>query len=99
MVADGKTTGPKVLSTSEYFEELIQSFVKSIQARQEGIFHIDLQLRPYGKAGSLAVSLEAFQRYFAPQGPAWAYERQALVRLRPITGDQALGRTSVQLAG
>ncbi len=87
----GQTTGPKVLSVDEYFEEYIHSFVKSIQARQEGIFHIDLQLRPYGKAGRLAVSLEAFQRYFAPQGPAWAYERQALVRLRPLSGDRALG--------
>jgi glutamate-ammonia-ligase adenylyltransferase len=87
----GETTGPKILSTSEYFEEVLHAFINSIQARQEGIFHIDLQLRPYGKAGRLAVSLESFQRYFAPQGPAWAYERQALVRLRPITGDQALG--------
>jgi glutamate-ammonia-ligase adenylyltransferase len=87
----GKTTGPNIISTSDYFEELIRSFVKSIQTRQQGIFHIDLQLRPYGKAGSLAVSLEAFQHYFAPQGPAWAYERQALVKLRPIAGDQAMG--------
>jgi [glutamine synthetase] adenylyltransferase / [glutamine synthetase]-adenylyl-L-tyrosine phosphorylase len=87
----GKTTGPRIISTSDFYEELIRSFVKSIQARQQGIFHIDLQLRPYGKAGSLAVSLEAFQRYFAPQGPAWAYERQALVKMRPITGDQVLG--------
>jgi [glutamine synthetase] adenylyltransferase / [glutamine synthetase]-adenylyl-L-tyrosine phosphorylase len=86
----GKTSGPELLSTNEYFEELIQSFVKSIQARQEGIFHIDLQLRPYGKAGSLAVSLEAFKRYFAPEGPAWAYERQALVKLRTLVGDMAL---------
>jgi len=87
----GKTNGPKVLSTSDYYEEVIHSFVRSIHARQEGIFHIDLQLRPYGKAGRLAVSLEAFQRYFTPQGPAWAYERQALVRLRTITGNLALG--------
>ena len=88
---NGRTSGANILSTSDYFEELIHSFVRSIQARQEGIFHIDLQLRPYGKAGRLAVSLEAFQRYFAPQGPAWAYERQALVRLRPLTGDLGLG--------
>jgi glutamate-ammonia-ligase adenylyltransferase len=88
----GKTTGPKVLLTSEYYEKLIHSFVNSIQARQEGIFHIDLQLRPFGKAGRLAVSLDSFQRYFTPEGPAWAYERQALVRLRPIAGDQALGQ-------
>jgi glutamate-ammonia-ligase adenylyltransferase len=93
----GKTSGPKVISTSEYFEELIQSFVKSIQARQEGIFHIDLQLRPYGKAGKLAVSVEAFQRYFAPQGPAWAYERQALIRMRTIIGDLALGEHVCEL--
>ena len=87
----GNTTGPKVLSTNEYYGEVLHSFINSIHARQDGIFHIDLQLRPYGKAGQLAVSLEAFQRYFAPQGPAWAYERQALVRLRPIAGDLALG--------
>ncbi len=87
---EGKTSGPKVISTSEYFEDLICSFMQSIESRQEGIFHIDLQLRPYGKAGSLAVPLKAYQRYFAPQGPAWPYERQALVKLRPIFGDQAL---------
>jgi glutamate-ammonia-ligase adenylyltransferase len=87
----GKTTGPKVVSTNEFFEEFVRSFVGSIRARQEGIFHLDLQLRPYGKAGSLAVPLDAFQRYYAPQGPAWAYERQALVKLRPIAGDQVLG--------
>ncbi len=40
----------------------------STRAR-EGIFQIDLQLRPYGKAGSLAVSLDAFRRYFAPAVP------------------------------
>ena len=38
------------------------------------------------------MSLESFRRYFAPGGPAWSYERQALVKLRPIAGDAALGR-------
>ncbi len=65
--------------------------VSAVHARQEGIFQIDLQLRPYGKAGSMAVSLESFRRYYAPEGPAWAYERQALVKLRPIADDPALG--------
>jgi glutamate-ammonia-ligase adenylyltransferase len=62
-----------------------------MQSRQEGIFQIDLQLRPYGKAGSMAVSLESFRNYYAPDGAAWAYERQALLKLRPITGDSKLG--------
>jgi glutamate-ammonia-ligase adenylyltransferase len=93
----GSTSGPKIISTSDFYEEFIRSFLRSIQARQEGIFHIDLQLRPYGKAGSLGVSLEAFQHYFAPQGPAWEYERQALVKLRPIAGDPALGEKVCEL--
>jgi glutamate-ammonia-ligase adenylyltransferase len=70
----------------------VQAFLTAIRARQEGIFQVDLQLRPYGKAGSMAVSLEAFRRYYAPEGPAWAYERQALVKLRPIAGDTVLGK-------
>jgi len=71
--------------------------VRAIRARREGVFEIDLQLRPYGKAGSLSVSLDAFRRYFGPDGPAWAYERQALVKLRPIAGNQGLGRKVTEL--
>ncbi|RPI91520.1 MAG: glutamine synthetase adenylyltransferase, partial [Chloroflexi bacterium] len=87
---DGQTRGASSISTAEYFEQLVRSIVSSWQTRQEGIFQIDLRLRPYGKAGSMAVSLDSFRRYYAPDGPAWAYERQALVKLRPITGDPDL---------
>jgi len=93
----GKTDGRKSIASSEFYEELIQSITQTIQARQEGVFHIDLQLRPYGKAGSQAVSLESFTNYYAPKGPAWPYERQALVKLRPIAGDSALGPTLCNL--
>ena len=93
--ANGNTTGPEVITTAEFYEKFVAEFVRTIQARHEGIFEIDLQLRPYGKAGSMAVSLDAFRRYFAPGGPAWAYERQALVKLRPIAGDAGLGQRLV----
>lgn len=88
----GKTGGFKNIATSNFYEELIQSLTQAIQARQEGVFHIDLQLRPYGKAGSQAVLLDSFKKYYAPEGPAWPYERQALVKLRPIAGNDKLGR-------
>jgi glutamate-ammonia-ligase adenylyltransferase len=88
---NGDTSGPHVISTYEYYERLVVAVTQAIHARREGIFQIDLRLRPYGSAGSLAVSLDSFRRYFAPAGPAWPYERQALVKLRPIVGDQALG--------
>ncbi len=88
----GRTSRKKNTATSSYFEELIQCMTRAIQARQEGVFHLDLQLRPYGKAGSQAVSLESFTKYYAPSGPAWPYERQALVKMRPIAGDDQLGK-------
>jgi glutamate-ammonia-ligase adenylyltransferase len=94
---NGKTTGPHVITTSEFYEKVAQTFVAAIRAKQEGIFQVDLQLRPYGKAGSMAVSLDAFRRYFALNGPAWDYERQALVKLRPIAGDVPLGQQVMEL--
>ena len=88
----GQTDGPERIATSIFHEKVVSQFLGAIHARNEGIFQVDLQLRPYGKAGSVAVSLDSFKRYYAPDGPAWAYERQALVKLRPIAGDEALGQ-------
>jgi glutamate-ammonia-ligase adenylyltransferase len=89
---EGLTNGPRQILVSDFYERLVTAIVSAIHARQEGIFQIDLQLRPYGKAGSMAVSLDAFQRYYAPGGPAWAYERQALVKMRAIAGDDNLAQ-------
>jgi len=88
---DGQTTGPEVISNIEFYERLIRMFEKSIHAKRDGIFAIDLRLRPYGNAGSSAVSLKVFKDYFHPDGPAWPFERQALVKLRFVAGDPQLG--------
>lgn len=95
--ADGQTDGPHVISNSDFFVRLADAFTASIQARQEGIFRIDLRMRPHGRSGNLASSLAAFESYFAPFGPAWPYERQALVKLRPVAGDDNFGRELVEL--
>jgi glutamate-ammonia-ligase adenylyltransferase len=95
--ANGKTSGPRVITTAEFYNKLVQAVNQAIPARQEGVFELDLRLRPYGKAGSMAVSLDAFRRYFGPQGDAWPYERQALVKLRPIGGSADLGAQVVRL--
>ena len=70
--ANGKTDGPKVTTNSEFYEKVAETFLSAIKAKREGIFQIDLQLRPYGKAGNLSISLESFRRYFVPGGPAWS---------------------------
>jgi glutamate-ammonia-ligase adenylyltransferase len=94
---NGQTTGSEVITTAEYFEKLVRSIVNTMQSRQEGIFQIDLRLRPHGNAGSMAVSLDSFRRYYATEGAAWAYERQALVKLRPIAGDAELSEELCKL--
>jgi glutamate-ammonia-ligase adenylyltransferase len=85
------TQAPTRPQVAEFHERLVAEFLATIRSRRAGIFRIDLRLRPYGAAGSLAVSLEAFRRYYGPEGPAWPYERQALVKARAIAGDAALG--------
>jgi glutamate-ammonia-ligase adenylyltransferase len=88
----GRTAGPESITDTEYYQKLVEAFTHTIRARQEGIFQIDLRLRPYGRAGSLAVSLDSFRTYFGPDGAAWPYERQALVKLRAVAGDADFGR-------
>ena len=53
---------------------------------QGRLYEVDSRLRPGGRNGPLTVSLEAFARYFAPDGPAAVWERQALVKARVVAG-------------
>jgi glutamate-ammonia-ligase adenylyltransferase len=94
---DGETEGPDRITAAVFYEKLVQAFVGAIRAKREGVFEIDLRLRPWGEAGSMAVSLDTFRRYFARSGPAWPYERQALIRLRPVAGDAGHSREIVGL--
>lgn len=88
----GRTEGKKSMGNGEYFERLVQDVVDLIEARREGIFQLDLRLRPYGKAGAFATPLEQFRTYYRTGGDAAPFERQALTKLRWIAGDEALGR-------
>jgi glutamate-ammonia-ligase adenylyltransferase len=88
----GNTVGPAAVSTSEFYEALVAEFLRTIKARREGIFEIDLRLRPYGSAGSMAVSLDSFRRYFGLGGAAWPYERQALGVCGPSPAMPGWGR-------
>ena len=84
---DGVTDGNSGKTNEEFFSALVHLVIRMIHAKRKGIFEIDLRLRPYGKSGNLVVEFDSFRTYFAPGGPAWYYERQALVRMRNISGD------------
>jgi len=95
--AEGMTQGIEAIPNATYFQRFVEQFTQTIRARREGIFHVDLRLRPYGKAGPVACSQSAFEAYYAREGAAWPFERQALVKLRPIAGDAKFGQALIRL--
>jgi glutamate-ammonia-ligase adenylyltransferase len=74
----------------EFYESLVKELTGLLEARTEGIFHLDLRLRPHGSKGPLASPLPLLSEYYRPGGGAAAFERQALIKLRPVVGDRAL---------
>ncbi len=59
-------------------------------------WEIDADLRPEGRNGPLARSLAGFLEYWERYAELW--EVQALLRVRPSAGDEALGRRFVAAA-
>ncbi len=54
------------------------------------LFRVDTRLRPEGSRGHLVWTVSTSLNYYESVGRTW--ERQALIRLRPIAGDLELGR-------
>ncbi|GKS60399.1 hypothetical protein YTPLAS18_39260 [Nitrospira sp.] len=88
----GRTSGKQKIENSEYFERLAQELLQWIEAKQEGIFHLDVRLRPHGSKGSLTNPLSEICTYYSDKGLAAPFERQAMIKLRHVAGDAALGR-------
>lgn len=66
------------------FTKLTQRLISALSVTtEEGeMFEVDMALRPSGRAGPVAVSLEAFERYYAEK--AWTWEFMAMTRARVI---------------
>ena len=89
----GETDGDEPIPNAAYFEDFVRGVRDAIHAPREGIFELDLRLRPHGDSGSLANSIDQCRAYYAVRGEARQFERMALVRLRRVAGDVGLGRT------
>jgi [glutamine synthetase] adenylyltransferase / [glutamine synthetase]-adenylyl-L-tyrosine phosphorylase len=93
VIEDGVT-----ISASEYFRRLCQKITMALsEFTGEGyVYRVDLRLRPEGKAGNIAYSLDGFERYYQSRGETW--ERLALLKARAVAGDLALGRQFLEMA-
>ncbi|MEO6097082.1 MAG: hypothetical protein ABIW76_15945 [Fibrobacteria bacterium] len=85
----GETAGgPETISNGEFFSRVVEGMRAVIATRNEGIFELDLRLRPHGDSGPLASRFDRWVEYYREDGGALDYERQALLRLRPIIGNR-----------
>jgi glutamate-ammonia-ligase adenylyltransferase len=76
--ADGPLTG------ATFYARFTQRLIAALSALTAagGLYKVDLQLRPSGTAGPVAVSLPAFETYYAGEAEVW--ELMALTRARVV---------------
>ena len=90
---DGTTAGSgerDKLSNREYFIKLSETISKLVghPAGEGAAYRVDLRLRPHGRDGALACSLDEALRYYNKSAQDW--ERQALIRSRASAGSSSL---------
>jgi glutamate-ammonia-ligase adenylyltransferase len=94
---EGETRGKRVTSipADEFFAKVVGEVVRLLASHtDQGLaYRIDLRLRPEGQRGPLARSLASTLAYYDSMGRTW--ERQALIKVRPVAGDLALGNRFV----
>jgi len=92
-VYDG--TGSADFAAAEQAAEALVRFVNGTTPA-ERIFTLDADLRPEGRGGPLARSLDGYRAYHRRWAQTW--ERQALLRARPVAGDPALSQRFLDAA-
>lgn len=75
--------------------ERIISELRRLTADQVLEFELDMDLRPEGKNGPVARSIESYAAYYERWANTW--EAQALLRARPIAGSQELQNEFLEL--
>ncbi|MGH2751485.1 MAG: bifunctional [glutamine synthetase] adenylyltransferase/[glutamine synthetase]-adenylyl-L-tyrosine phosphorylase [Actinomycetota bacterium] len=77
-------------------ERIAEGLLRSIgEVTPEGqAFRIDAALRPEGKSGPLARSIDSFLEYYERWARPW--EHQALIRARVAAGNEDVGRTLIE---
>jgi glutamate-ammonia-ligase adenylyltransferase len=85
------------VSNQEFFRKLGEMLVKGLgEVTPEGhLYRVDMRLRPEGRTGSLAASLRTCEVYYEAWGQTW--ERQALIKARPVAGNPDLGEAFLRL--
>jgi len=84
---------PQQFAYNKIAEKLMQAV--GGMSRYGTVFRVDLGLRPEGNKGPLVQSLSGLRDYYQHRGQLW--ERQALLRTRPVAGDLGLAQQVMQM--
>ncbi|CAM2814685.1 bifunctional [glutamate--ammonia ligase]-adenylyl-L-tyrosine phosphorylase/[glutamate--ammonia-ligase] adenylyltransferase [Vibrio rarus] len=84
------TDGDKSIDGRQFYLRLAQRITHLFSTRTPSgiLYEIDTRLRPSGASGLMVSPIESYEEYQLQE--AWTWEHQALVRARPIYGDDIL---------
>jgi glutamate-ammonia-ligase adenylyltransferase len=93
---EGETTGRRPVGNDEFFSRAVSELIRLLSAHTDrgAAYRVDFRLRPEGQRGPLTRSLASTLAYYDTLGRTW--ERQALIKVRPIAGDMELGTEFVE---
>ncbi|GBC94443.1 Bifunctional glutamine synthetase adenylyltransferase/adenylyl-removing enzyme [bacterium HR16] len=79
--------------TAKMCEEVLQ-FCRLVHA-QDVPLEVDARLRPEGRFGAIVRTVDDYRQYYLTRGETW--ERQALIKARPIAGNPTVGEAWRQM--
>ena len=84
--------GEKQFTASVYYNRFAQRLLNALSAmgRYSRLYEVDTRLRPSGKQGLMAVSVQALHHYF--EELAWTFEYMAFTKARVFAGDETLNK-------
>jgi glutamate-ammonia-ligase adenylyltransferase len=84
-----QSDGERPLYGAQYFARLTQRLISALssQTNYGALYQVDMRLRPSGRSGPVATSIDAFASY--QESEAWTWEHMALTRARVVSGPPA----------
>jgi glutamate-ammonia-ligase adenylyltransferase len=81
-----QSDGSRPLYGAQYFARLTQRLISALssQTNYGTLYQVDMRLRPSGRSGPVATSIDAFRSY--QETEAWTWEHLALTRARVVSG-------------
>jgi glutamate-ammonia-ligase adenylyltransferase len=85
-----ESTGRRPLNARAWYAKATKTLITALSAPTAAgqLYEVDMRLRPSGRQGPVATSVQSFEHY--QRAEAWTWEHMALSRARVVAGPEAL---------